>query len=53
MSSLLLDALRYESLGDDLRQLPLGRIRVYAIKSCVRDIRMLRIEELNDLGPAL
>jgi len=22
-------------------------------KSCVRDIRMLRIEELNDLGPAL
>jgi len=23
------------------------------LKSCVRDIRMLRIEELNDLGPAL
>ena len=22
-------------------------------KSCVRDVRMLRIEELNDLGPAL
>ncbi len=22
-------------------------------KNCVRDIRMLRIEELNDLGPAL
>jgi virulence-associated protein VapD len=120
VSTLLLDGLQVDLIGNDLHELPMGRARVYAIafdldtiqlqrvypnasyqnayadikkvllplgftwqqrsvyfggedmnavrcvlaaqalshaypwfKSCVRDIRMLRIEELNDLAPAL